>query len=109
VERDRGADELLKTNYKMPDAASILGATRSKRAEVVAAPVVMTAARDEEFDFSLPIVPAGMQMMVRDTGETAAPNPLRDLLDSLLSKTTVMRSSLDKYVTLKLHIAGRAR
>ena len=81
----------VKTNYEtMPDAASILEAMRSKRAEVVAAPVVITAARDEEFDFSLPIMQAGMQVMVRDTGETAAPNPLEDLLNLLFSKTTVI-------------------
>jgi polar amino acid transport system substrate-binding protein len=81
----------IKTNYKtMADAASILEAMRSKRADIVAAPVVITKAREEEFDFSLPIMQAGMQVMVRGTGETAAPNPLQDLLNLVFSKTTVI-------------------
>jgi polar amino acid transport system substrate-binding protein len=81
----------MKTNYKsMPDAASILEAMRSKRVEVIAAPVVITAARDEEIDFSLPIMQAGMQIMVRDTGEAAASNPLKDLVGLLFSKTTIL-------------------
>jgi polar amino acid transport system substrate-binding protein len=81
----------VKTNYRvMPDPNSVLAAMRSKQVDLVAAPVVITAARDEEFDFSLPIMQAGMQIMVRDTGETAAPNPLTDLLDLIISKTTVI-------------------
>ena len=81
----------VKTNYQtMPDAASILQAMRSRRVEIIAAPVVITKARGEEFDFSLPIMQAGMQIMVRDTGETAAPNPLEDLLGLLFSKTTLL-------------------
>ena len=81
----------IKTNYKtMADAASILEAMRSKQVDIIAAPVVITKAREEEFDFSLPIIQAGMQVMVRDTGETAAPNPLHDLLNLVFSKTTVI-------------------
>ncbi|MGO9606713.1 MAG: transporter substrate-binding domain-containing protein [Candidatus Binataceae bacterium] len=81
----------VKTNYEtMPDAASILEAMRSKRVEVVVAPVIITAARDEEFDFSLPIMQAGMQIVVRDTVETAAPNPLEDLLQLVFSKTAAI-------------------
>ena len=81
----------VKTNYEtMPDAASLLDAMLSKRTEVLAAPVIMTAARDEHIDFSLPIMQAGLQVMVRDTGETAAPNPLADLLELLFSKTTLL-------------------
>jgi polar amino acid transport system substrate-binding protein len=63
---------------------------RSKRVEVIAAPVVITAAHDEEIDFSLPIMQAGLQIMVRDTGDTAASNPLKDLLRLLFSKTTLL-------------------
>jgi len=81
----------VKTNYEiMPDAASLFEAMRSKRVEVVAAPAIITAARDEEFDFSVPIMQAGLQIMVRDTGETATPNPLVDLLGLLFSKTTLL-------------------
>ena len=80
-----------KTNYEtMPDAASLLGAMQSKRADIIAAPIIITAARDEVIDFSLPIMQAGLQVMVRDTGETATPNPLEDLLKLLFSKTTLL-------------------
>jgi polar amino acid transport system substrate-binding protein len=45
----------LTTDYQMvPDPASIIEMMRSKKADVVAAPVVITSARDEDFDFSLP-------------------------------------------------------
>jgi len=81
----------VKTNYEiMADPATLFEAMRSKRVEVVAAPVIITAARDEEFDFSVPIMQAGLQIMVRETGETAAPIPLADLLNLLFSKTTVI-------------------
>jgi polar amino acid transport system substrate-binding protein len=81
----------VKTNYQTcPDAASLLDAILSKRAEVIAAPVIITAARDEQLDFSLPMMQAGLQVMVRDTGEPAAPNPLVDLVELLFSKTTLL-------------------
>jgi polar amino acid transport system substrate-binding protein len=85
----------VKTNYEtLPDAASLLAAMLSKRVEVLAAPVIITAARDEQIDFSLPIMQAGLQVMVRDTGEAAAPNPLADLLELLFSKTTLLWLSI---------------
>ena len=81
----------VKTKYKtMADAASVLEAMRSKQVDIIAAPVLITKAREDEFDFSLPIIEAGLQVMVRDTGETAAPNPLHDLLNLVFSKTTVI-------------------
>jgi len=79
------------TSYQMfPDVASVVDAIKSKIVDVVAAPVVITAERDEWMDFSLPIVQTGWQVMVRDTGQTAAPNPLADLVDLLFSKTTAL-------------------
>ena len=81
----------VKTNYvAMPDVSSILGAMRSKKIDVIAAPVVITKARDEEFDFSLPVLQSGMQIMVRDTGETSTANPLKDLINLIISKTTAI-------------------
>jgi len=81
----------LKTNYRvMPDAASLLAGMRSKEIDIVVSPVVVTVARDEEFDFSLPIVQSGFAIMVRDTGQTATTNPLEDLLRLLFSRTTVV-------------------
>lgn len=81
----------IRTNYRtLADVASILEAMRSKRVDIIAAPVVITKVRDEEFDFSLPILQAGLQVMVRDTGKATASNPLADLLQLLFSKMTLL-------------------
>lgn len=82
----------VKTNYQMmPDAHSLEEAMQSKNADVGATPVVITSARDEKFDFSLPMLYTGLQVMVRETGETVKPtNPLWDLLRLLVSRTTAV-------------------
>jgi polar amino acid transport system substrate-binding protein len=81
----------IKTNYQtMRDATSLIEAMRSKSADVIATPVVITAARDEEFDFSLPVMQTGLLILVRDTGEAATTNPLEDLLGLLFSKTMLL-------------------
>ncbi|MBV8137074.1 MAG: transporter substrate-binding domain-containing protein [Deltaproteobacteria bacterium] len=81
----------LKTDYQvLPDIASLLESMRTKNTDVVVSPIVITAARDQEFDFSLPTMQAGFQIMVRDTGEAAAPDPLADLLILLFSRTTAL-------------------
>ena len=81
----------VKTNYQVTyGAPSLFDAVRFKRADVIGTPVVITEARDEEFDFSLPIIQAGLQIMVRDTGETPTQNPLADLLGLLFSKTMLL-------------------
>jgi polar amino acid transport system substrate-binding protein len=79
----------LKTDYQvLPDVASLLESIRSKNADIVVSPIVITAARDKEFDFSLPTMQAGFQIMVR--GEPVAPDPLAELLILLFSKTTAL-------------------
>jgi polar amino acid transport system substrate-binding protein len=62
----------------------------SKKADVLAAPVAITSARDEVLDFSLPIMQAGLLIAVRDTGEPPSVNPLEDLLVLLFSKTMLV-------------------
>ena len=80
-----------KTHYEvMPDASAILDAMRKRQIDVIATPVVITAARDAEFDFSLAIMQSGLEIMVRDTGETVSPNPLAELLRLLFSETTAV-------------------
>jgi polar amino acid transport system substrate-binding protein len=81
----------LKTSYQiMPDAGALEEAMRSKRADLTVS-VFITSARDEIFDFSIPTLQAGLQVMVRDTGETAQPtSPLWDLLRLLFSRTTAV-------------------
>ena len=82
----------LKTNYQMvPDLASLEEAMRSQKADVVVAPVFITSARDEVFDFSIPTMEAGLQIMVRESGETTGTtNPLWAILRLLFSWTTIL-------------------
>ncbi len=79
------------TNYQiMPDVSHLEEAMRSKSVDLVLG-VFITSARDEVFDFSIPTLQAGQQIMVRDTGERAATvNPLMDLLRLLFSRTTLL-------------------
>ena len=81
----------LKTSYQiMPDVGALEQAMRSKNADLTLS-VFITSARDEVFDFSLPIMEAGLQIMVRDTGQKAhAEGPLWDMLRLILSRTTVL-------------------
>jgi len=82
----------LKTSYLvMPDASHLEEAMRSKSAELTVAPVFITSARDEVFDFSYPILEAGLQIMVRESGQTAqTESPLWDMLRLIFSRTTVV-------------------
>ncbi|HUO04651.1 MAG TPA: transporter substrate-binding domain-containing protein [Candidatus Binataceae bacterium] len=82
----------LKTSYQIaPDAGALEEAMRSKRADVTVTPVFITSARDDQFDFSYPVMEAGLQIMVRESGETAqTSSPLWDLLRLLFSRTTAI-------------------
>ncbi|HUK06318.1 MAG TPA: transporter substrate-binding domain-containing protein [Stellaceae bacterium] len=81
----------IKTEYQMaPDVASGFEAMRSKNADIAVSGVFISKERDREFDFSYTILEAGLQVMVRDTGRTGPVHPLTDLLDLMLSKTTLV-------------------
>ena len=79
----------VKTSYQIvPDVSHLEEAIRSKNADLTIG-VFITSARDQAFDFSIPTLQAGLQIMVSDTGEKAgSPNPLSDLLRLLFSRTT---------------------
>jgi polar amino acid transport system substrate-binding protein len=81
----------LQTSYQiMPDVGALDEAMRSKRVDL-AIGLFITSARDEVFDFSFPTLQAGLQIMVRDTGQTTqTASPLRDMLRLLFSRTTVV-------------------
>jgi polar amino acid transport system substrate-binding protein len=81
----------VKTSYQiMPDVNHLEEAMRSKNVDLILG-VFITSARDEVFDFSIPTLQAGLQIMVRDTGEKAGTaNPLSDLLRLLFSRTTLL-------------------
>src|SRR5208283_3213079 len=79
----------LKTSYQiMPDVSHLEEAMRSKSADLTLS-LFITSARDEDFDFSIPTLQAGLQIMVRDTGEKAqTASPLWDMLRLIFSQTT---------------------
>ena len=81
----------LKTSFEiMPDAGALEEAMRSKKADLTVS-LFITSARDEVFDFSVPTLQAGLQIMVLDTGEREqTANPLSDLLRLLFSRTTAV-------------------
>ena len=71
----------VKTSYQiMPDVSHLEEAMRSKNADLTLG-LFITSARDEVFDFSIPTLQAGLQVMVRDTGEKAeTASPVWDML-----------------------------
>ena len=81
----------VKTSYQIvPDVGALEEAMRSKNADLTLG-LFITSARDEGFDFSIPTIQAGLQIMVRDTGETAqTSSPVWDMLRLLFSRTTVV-------------------
>jgi polar amino acid transport system substrate-binding protein len=85
----------LKMRYQVaPDVRALLEEVRAGRADLGVAAISVTAARETEFDFSHPILNAGLQIMVRgkgqEKGQEADSNPLADLLGLLFSKTILV-------------------
>lgn len=81
----------LTTSYQIaPDVRSLLDEIRSGKAEIGISAISITSAREKEFDFSQPMLNAGLQIMVRGKGQDADPNPLRDLFGLLFSKTILV-------------------
>ncbi len=81
----------LRTSYEVePNVSSMEEALKSKKVDLILS-VFITSARDEVFDFSIPTLQAGLQIMVRDSGDKSqTPNPLWDLLRLLFSRTTAV-------------------
>src|SRR5262245_35463066 len=81
----------LKMRYQVaPDVRALLDDVRTGKADLGVAAISVTAARETEFDFSHPILNAGLQIMVRGKGQEADSNPLMDLLGLLFSKTILV-------------------
>jgi polar amino acid transport system substrate-binding protein len=81
----------VKTNYQIaPDVRALLEEVRAGKADVGISAVSITADRDKEFDFSQPMLNAGLQIMVRGRGQEADANPLSDLLRLLFSKVSLV-------------------
>jgi len=82
--------QLKPTFHIAPDVRALLADVRSDKADVGVAAISITSAREAEFDFSQPILNAGLQIMVRGKGQDADSNPLWDLLGLLFSPTILV-------------------
>jgi len=80
----------LVTSYQvLPDGSALEQAMRSKTADLTPT-MFITSARDADFEFSYPILDAGLGIMVREAGTTVEPaTPLKDMLRLLFSRTTL--------------------
>ena len=77
----------VKTTYQVaPDVRALLGLVREKQVDAAIAAISITAAREAEFDFSQPMMSAGLQIMVRGKGKDGDANPLADLAGLIFSK-----------------------
>jgi ABC-type amino acid transport substrate-binding protein len=64
------------TRYQVaPDVEALLERVRSGKAEVGVGAISITSAREREFDFSEPILNAGLQIMVRSQGSDGIKGP----------------------------------
>ena len=73
-----------------PDVSHLEEALRSKSADLIVG-IFITSKRDQEFDFSIPTIQAGLQIAVRDSGEKAeTASPLWDMLRLIFSQTTLV-------------------
>ena len=84
------ADRLkAKTDYRIAeDVGALLETVRSGNADLGVSAISITSTREVEFDFSQPILNAGLQIMVR--GGDVGSYPLRDLLSHLFSRTLLV-------------------
>lgn len=81
----------LKSQYRVADTSVLLAEMQAGRLDIVVTPVFITSARDAVFDFSYPILDAGLGIMVLDSGKSVRPaNPLVDLLHLLISPTILV-------------------
>jgi polar amino acid transport system substrate-binding protein len=81
----RGTEYLV-----LSDVSELLDAVADGRADLGIAAVSITSERENRFDFSQPIMNAGMQILVRGAAGNVEPNPLRDLMRLLFSRTILI-------------------
>jgi polar amino acid transport system substrate-binding protein len=81
--------QLKSSIHTAPDVRALLDDVRNGRADVGVGAISITAARETEFDFSQPIMNAGLQIMIRGQGKDTASSPLADLFALLVSWTSL--------------------
>ena len=75
------------TRYQVvPDVAALLERVRSGKADIGVGAISITSAREREFDFSEPILNAGLQIMVRNQGSDNIKGP-QDLIGKRVATT----------------------
>ncbi len=74
----------------MPDVNSLLDAVHSGKADLGVSAISITADRDKSYDFSQPMLGAGLQILVRGKSDQGAPNPLQGLMRLLLSPVVLV-------------------
>jgi polar amino acid transport system substrate-binding protein len=78
----------MATEYQVaPDVGALLEDVRSGKADLGISAISITAERDRQFDFSQPMLEAGLQILVRGNGESGPSNPLLEFLRLLTSPT----------------------
>src|SRR5258708_17831986 len=73
----------------MPDVAELLDAVGDGRADLGIAAVSITSERESRFDFSQPILNAGLQILVRGAAGNAEPSPMH-LMRLFFSRTLLI-------------------
>ncbi len=80
----------IETRYQLaPDVTAVFQSLRNGEADAAVSGLFYSAERDREFDFSYPIIQAGLRIMVRDTGEVATPDWLQGFLYLLFSRASL--------------------
>ncbi|MGY3550730.1 polar amino acid transport system substrate-binding protein [Bradyrhizobium sp. USDA 4472] len=74
----------------LPDVSELLDAVGNGRADLAIAAISITSEREDKFDFSLPIMNSGLQIMVRGTAVNVQANPLRELMQLFFSRTLLV-------------------
>ena len=64
--------KLKTTFHPAPDVRALLEQIRAEKAEIGVAAISITSAREPEFEFSQPILNAGLQIMIRGRGQDGA-------------------------------------
>lgn len=83
IARRLGVKSVLKVE---PDVRSLLSSVKGGGADVGIAAISITAEREKEYDFSQPMLDSGLQILVPGSGQSAASNPLPELLRVIFSR-----------------------
>ena len=80
----------VESEFKVsPSVPELIETVKARQADVGIAAISVTSERDQQVDFSQPMMDSGLQILVRGDGGTL-PNPLTGLLKALFSKTALI-------------------